>query len=185
MLFGKNIGIKEDLKVEYQRPYFEFSEKDPLQELTKTTGGKPLEYPNGTVWKGSEPALSVSVNADENELLDAALTWLGNKFPSEIKYTPLVKDKDGKWVQVKNDKGELIVETKRVSGIHYLLHYAGEGINWDIRKEALDAAKPLDVEASLNKMRKEMKLQHPDWSENKIEKKLKLLMEADEEEQAA
>jgi hypothetical protein len=184
MLFGRNIGIKEDLKVEYQRPYFEFGPNDPLNPLTKTTGGKPLEY-NGKVWEGTEPALPVSVTAEENELLDETLTWLGNKFPSEVKYTPLVQDKDGKWIQQKNDKGEVLVETKKVSGIHYLLHYAGEGINWDIRKEALDAAKPLDVEASLNKMRKEMKLQHPDWSEAKIEKKLKLLMEADEEEQAA
>lgn len=150
MLTGKNVvivkGEKGTLPImkDYDRVYLEFASTDKLEEYQKTTEGKDLLNPDGSIWKGLKPAEDKTASKDVGALVTEACNFLKDKYPGTAENP--------------NDGWLLLLEAAS---------YGQDLWERNAIQAGLRPSKPIDKNAAIAKMVKLLKSLNPKMSDAK------------------
>ncbi len=161
MLKGKNLAQLKELKVEYDKVYLDFGPKDQLEKFTRKSDGVPIELEKGKVWEGLQPMNPISVHTPE-ELYNQAIDYFSGKYPEKETLEMAVVGSDG--------KKSFSTAEREVSALIRLLQRSTVGEDFQVRNQALEAAKPFDRLSAIANTAKDMRKAYPKWSEEKIKK---------------
>lgn len=156
MFKGTDVVATKDLQgnpivQEYERVWYEFGPDDESEQYTKTIEKKEVQL-NGSVWKGIRPKDQAS-KYDVPTLYQQMLDDLKVKYPGSAQ-----KPLDPNMVVIKAVSRQLNTDASN-----------------DIRA-GLKPRAPMTAEEARTKHIATLKAQHPDWSAEKINKRVELLM---------